>query len=124
MTAVLDTNVLVRHLIGEPPDQARRATARLRHEEELLLLSPVLAEVVFVMESIYEQPRDVIAIAALSLLALPAIVAPEGRVLVDALLTYQMTRTHFVDSYIAAVARRSGIQRVVSFDRGFDRVEP
>jgi predicted nucleic acid-binding protein len=122
MTAVLDTNVLVRHLRGTPVAQARRATALLESGEELVLTSPVVAEVVFVLESNYEQARDAVAVAALSLLAVPSIVAPEAGVLVDALRLYQTARLHFVDAYVAAVARHSGVARVASFDKRIDRV--
>lgn len=37
LTAIIDTNVLVRHLIGDPPEMAARATAYLGTERELLL---------------------------------------------------------------------------------------
>ncbi len=130
MTSVLDTNVLVRHLIGTPPDQARRATKLLEDGAGLVLLSAVLAEVVFVLESNYSLPREGVALGALSLLALPSIVAPEGRALIDALQLYLSTRIHFVDAYVAAVARRTNVGRVTSFDRrldcveGIERVEP
>lgn len=37
MTAFVDTNVLIRHLTGDPPDLAARATRFLRNADELLL---------------------------------------------------------------------------------------
>ena len=48
MTAFVDTNVLVRHLTGDPPEHVRRATAFLARADELLLLDLVTAEIVFV----------------------------------------------------------------------------
>jgi predicted nucleic acid-binding protein len=47
----LDTNVLIRHLTGDPPEMARRATAQLASGEPLLLADLVLAECVYVLES-------------------------------------------------------------------------
>jgi len=44
VSAVLDTNVLVRHLTADPPDQAARATAFLAGADELLLSDIVVAE--------------------------------------------------------------------------------
>lgn len=41
---LLDTNVVVRHLTGQPPDQARRATRFLREAEELDLRDLIVAE--------------------------------------------------------------------------------
>ena len=46
MTAFVDTNVLVRHLTGDPPEQAARATAYLAAADELLLADLVVAEMV------------------------------------------------------------------------------
>jgi predicted nucleic acid-binding protein len=61
VTAFIDTNVLVRHLTGDPPDMAARATAYLQAETELLLADLVAAETVYVLESFYEAPRYEIA---------------------------------------------------------------
>ena len=36
MSAFLDTNVVIRHLTGDPPDLAARATAALTAADELL----------------------------------------------------------------------------------------
>jgi len=61
MSAFIDTNVLVRHLTGDPPDMAARATAYLENENELLLTDLVAAETVYVLESFYETPRHEVA---------------------------------------------------------------
>ena len=50
MTAFVDTNVLVRHLTGDPPAQAARATRYLQDADELLLPDLILAEVAYVLE--------------------------------------------------------------------------
>jgi predicted nucleic acid-binding protein len=57
LSAFVDTNILVRHLTGDPPEQARRASSFLAQAEELLLTDLVAAEVVYVLESFYEVPR-------------------------------------------------------------------
>ena len=61
MKAFLDTNVLIRHLTGDPPDMAERATAALSSAEQLLLTDLVLAECVYVLESFYEVERTQVA---------------------------------------------------------------
>ncbi len=61
MTAFVDTNILVRHLTGDPPDMAARATAYLEAEEALLLTDLIAAETAYVLESFYEAPRDQVA---------------------------------------------------------------
>jgi predicted nucleic acid-binding protein len=57
LSAFVDTNVLIRHLTGDPPEQARRASAFLARAKELLLTELVAAEVIYVLESFYEVDR-------------------------------------------------------------------
>lgn len=60
MTALLDTNVLIRDFTGDPPAQARRATANLKAAaaEELTRLDLHVAECVNVLEGPYRQRRS------------------------------------------------------------------
>jgi len=57
MRALLDTNILIRHLTGDPPSQAKRAMEFLRGSHELILTDLMFAEMVYVLESFYEVPR-------------------------------------------------------------------
>src|SRR3990167_3089024 len=61
VTAFVDTNVLIRHLTGDPPEMASRATRYLETADELLLPDLILAEVAYVLESFYETPRAQVA---------------------------------------------------------------
>jgi len=61
VSAFVDTNILVRHLTGDPPEQAERATKFLAAADELLLADLVVAEVVDVLESFYQVPRQRVA---------------------------------------------------------------
>ena len=69
MTAFVDTNVLIRHLTGDPPDLAARATTFLAEAEELLLPDLIVAEVVYVLESFYEVPAHEVARLVRSVIA-------------------------------------------------------
>jgi len=120
--ALLDTNVLVRHLTGDPPSQARRATALLAGAHELLLTDLVVAELVYVLESFYRQPREDVAEAARSLLALPSIATVDPDLLLRSLELYESHRLDYAEAYLAAAAEVWGVGRIASFDRGLDRV--
>lgn len=74
MSDFVDTNILVRHLTGDLPEMARRATAYLNAGIELLLTDLVVAETVYVLESFYEVPRRQVAETARSLLSFESIV--------------------------------------------------
>ena len=121
MTAFVDANVLVRHLTGDPPDQAERATRYLRAADELLLPDLILAEVAYVLESFYETPRAQVAATLRAVLAFPAIRVIDRDLLQRAIEVYDLLRLDFADAYLVASAERTGIGVIVSFDRGIDR---
>jgi predicted nucleic acid-binding protein len=81
---LLDTNILVRHLTGEPAEQARRATMFLRNADALELPVLIVAELVYVLESVYEQTRPQVAALVRAVLAHPPVQASEGTVLLRA----------------------------------------
>jgi predicted nucleic-acid-binding protein len=123
LRAFIDTNVLVRHLTGDPPAQARKATALLGSAAELILVDLVVAELVYVLESYYRHPRSRIAEAVRSLLALPSIAVADHDLLLRSLELYEDRRLDFAEAYLAALAELTGTGHVASFDRSLDRVE-
>jgi predicted nucleic acid-binding protein len=123
LTAFLDTNVLVRHLTGDPPDLAARATAYLRNERNLLLADLVAAETVYVLESSYEAPRDQVAQAVRSLIAFDSVVCVDPALLLRAVEVYEIDRIDFAQAYLVASAESTGVGKVASFDRSIDRVD-
>lgn len=122
MTAFVDTNILVRHLTGDPADMAARATAYLAAEPELLLTDLIAAETVYVLESFYEAPRGQVADALRSLLAFGSIVTVDPALLLRAVEVYETARIDFADAYLVASAESTGVGAVASFDRAIDRV--
>lgn len=122
MSAFVDTNVLVRHLTGEPPEMASRATAFLDREQELLLADLVVAETVYVLESFYNAPRPQVAEAMRALLALRSVVTVDPALLLRALEVYEVDRLDFAEAYLVACAEATGVNVVASFDRSIDRV--
>lgn len=122
LSAFLDTNVLVRHLTGDPPGQARRATNFLAEAEELLLPDLIVAEVVYVLESFYEVERQRVAELTRAIIGFPAIVVVDEALLLRALEVYEVERLDFAEAYLVASAEASGVLAVASFDRAIDRL--
>mgnify|MGYP003392557111 CR=1 FL=1 len=122
MSAFVDTNIIVRHLTGEPPDMASRTTAYLAAEPELFLADLIVAEAIYVLESFYETPRSQIATAMRSLVALHSVVTVDPALLLRALEVYELDRIDFAEAYLVACAESSGVNRIASFDRSIDRV--
>ncbi len=122
MTAFIDTNVLIRHLTGDPPAQAVRATRYLERSEELLLPDLILAEVAYVLESYYEVPRAQVAETLRAVLGFSAIRVVDADLLQRAVEVYDVHRLDFADAYLIASAERAGVGVIASFDRSIDRV--
>ena len=122
MTAFVDTNILVRHLTGDPPAQAARATRYLGRAEQLLLADLILAEVAYVLESYYEVARGQVAEALRAILAFPAIRVVDAELLHRAIEVYEVQRLDFAEAYLVACAERTGVGVIASFDRSVDRV--
>ena len=122
LTAFIDTNILIRHLTGDPPEMASRATAILATETRLLLTDLVLAECVYVLESYYEVKRTRVAQLMRSALALPAIETVDPATLLRALEIYERNRLDFAEAYLVAQAEASGVNEILSFDRSIDRI--
>lgn len=118
---LLDTNILVRHLTGEPTEQANRAMTLLGDTEALELPALIAAELVYVVECVYEQTRPQVAALVRAVLAHPPVQAAEETVLLRAIELYETARVHFAEAYLATMAERSdGL--VASFDRDLDRI--
>jgi predicted nucleic acid-binding protein len=123
---LLDTNVILRHLLGDHPEQSPRATAYLRQVEQgqvrVRTSELVVFEAVFTLERHYRLPKKRVRDSLLPLLELPGIVLPGKQRLREAFDLYVQLNLPFADAYHAALMRRLGAEEMVSFDREFDRI--
>ena len=122
MSAFVDTNMLIRHLTGDPPGQAAQATRLLSQAGQLLLPDLIVAEVVCVLESFYEVPRTRVAELVRAIIAFPAIEVADEPALLRAVEVYEVHRLDFADAYLVAEAEISGVNAVASFDKAIERV--
>ena len=122
MSAFVDTNVLIRHLTGDPPGQAAQATRLLSQAGQLLLPDLIVAEVVYVLESFYEVPRTRVAELVRAVIAFPAIEVADEPALLRAVEVYEVHGLDFADAYLVAEAEISGVNAVASFDKAIERV--
>ena len=123
VSAFVDTNILVRHLTGDPPEMAARATAYLADGREMYLADLIVAETVYVLESFYEAPREQVATAMRSLVSMRSVVTVDPALLLRAIEVYENDRLDFAEAYLVACAESTGVGRVASFDRAIDRVD-
>lgn len=124
--AAVDANVLLRFLVGDPPEMAEQARRLFeavdRGEIQLVLEEIVVAEVVWVLESFYGHPRGQIAEVLRSLLGHEGVLVDDRAGLLQALTTYADQGIDFADALLATNMQRRGLRELFSFDRDFDRL--
>ena len=117
---LLDTNILLRFITGEPADQAKEVAELVAAAEagkvRLVVLPMVLAEAVFVLTGFYEHPRAKVAEVLSHLISSPGFHADETERMLHALKLFGAGKLDFVDCYLAAASIRDG-SGLVTFDR-------
>ena|SRR2546423_273957 len=130
----LDTNILVRYLTKDDPDQSARAYALLQEVEQgrrdVAMIEAAFAEVIFVLASkrLYNLPRAEIAKLLLPVVLLNGLrigcKSSEKQVYISALYLYETTKLDFADILTIARMRNEGVHTVISFDTDFDQFSP
>lgn len=117
-----DTNVLIRHLTGDPPDQAAIATEFIATARRRSVRIPdvVIAECVFVLESYYGLERWRVAELMRSALETVSPLAHDPA-MYRYLELYETLPVGFVDAYLLAQAEYGNWGPVVTFDRDLKR---
>ena len=117
----LDTNVLVRYLTQDDPDQTRRANAIVAESvaagERCFLGAIVLCELTWVLREAYGTSKADL-VRTLDLILATRQFEIGGKDLVrEALDAYRTGRADFADYLIGASHRHDGCEETVTFDR-------
>jgi predicted nucleic-acid-binding protein len=117
----LDTNVLIRFLVADDEKQARIVRNLFKQAEtnQQILFVPLLVtlEMVWVLESVYDIPRDNILDTFQKLLLMP-ILSFDGQVaLQNAIQSAKTGSEDLSDLLIAHAAVQSGCSSVLTFDK-------
>ncbi|HEY6004036.1 MAG TPA: type II toxin-antitoxin system VapC family toxin [Anaeromyxobacter sp.] len=121
----LDTNVLVRFVVADDPEQAARAkalVAKATAEGEKLFVSDlVLSEFVWVLESAYRFPRGTVVQTLERLLTASVLAFRDSAALARSVEAFSRGKGDFADYVILAHAREAGCDAVATFDRALLR---
>lgn len=118
----LDTNILVRYLVGDDPEQTRRAAALIARTEDkgerLFVPQVVLCEVVWVLNSVYRFSHSQITAVLRDLLRARQLFIEDLDTSRRALDRFAERGGDFADYLILERCHVGGCERVASFDRG------
>jgi predicted nucleic acid-binding protein len=123
----LDTNPILRHILDDLPDQSPRAHVLFdrieRDERRVRTTDTVIFESAYTLERFYKVPRPDIAANLLDILRLRGILLPGKRFYRRVFDLYvRHPRLSFADCFHAVMVERYGLDSIISFDRGFDRL--
>lgn len=110
----VDTNVLVRLLVGDDHTQRDRTAALFAHAEAIFIAKTVLLEAAWVLQSAYAFPRNDVVMALKKLAGLPNVIVEDAERVAQALNHAE----HGVDVADALhAASSSGAQTFYTFDQ-------
>ena len=117
----IDTNILVRFLVGDDELQAKKVYALFINAElnlkELFVPLLVILELIWVLESVYEIERKDIIDSISELLLMPILKFEHQSALQKFAQTAPKNRYDLSDLIIAHSAREQGCETVITFDR-------
>jgi predicted nucleic acid-binding protein len=125
-TYLLDTNVILRFLTGEPEAQAQRAKLLFEQCESgafsIRILPLVIAEVVFVLTGkYYQMERAEVAKALILFLENPSFDVVDRDSLIRGLQLFQQHTIDYADAFLTAAAQTHDCG-IASFDQDFQKI--
>jgi predicted nucleic-acid-binding protein len=117
----LDTNVVVRYLTQDDPQQSRRASQifdqQLTSAEPGFLSVVTMVETVWVLDRAYRFSGREIAAAVELLLQTDVLVMENEQEVFTAMTVLKEKQGDFADAMIAALGAKAGCQHTVTFDQ-------
>ena len=114
----VDTNVIVRYLLGDDPEQSRRARSLIGHEPVFVPRTVVL-EAEWVLRAVYGMPAKRVIAALRDFAGLPG-VSVEDASLVATAMDWAEGGMDFADALHLAAS--TGCDTFVTFDKTFARL--
>jgi len=117
----LDTNVIVRYIMQDDPEQVAAAVGviegELDHDNPGFITQTVLVETIWVLKTVYRIPRPGLTSVIDSLLTTRQLRVEHSESVFRALRTYRAGNGDFSDALIAAVGAANGCSVTLTFDR-------
>ena len=124
--AFLDTNILLRHLRQDIPQQSTKATALIERIEQGQLkvrtADTVVFETVYTLQRTYKVAKADIRANLLPILELPGVVLSGKRRFRRVFDLYVNLNIAFADAYYAVLMQQWKLSEIVSFDQELDEV--
>jgi predicted nucleic-acid-binding protein len=117
---IADANIILRYLLNDHEELSEKATVIIENNE-VLLPNVVIAEIVYVLEKVYEVKNEEISNILLELFKYTNIVVNDIKVLEEAFLLFGKRRLDFVDTLLYAYNKVKGYE-VYTFDKKLNKL--
>ncbi len=117
---IVDANIILRYLLNDHDKLSAKATTIIE-DNDVLLPNEVIAEVVYVLEKVYNVKNDEICDTLLDLFKYRNVAVDDFEVLEEAFLLFSRRRLDFVDTLLYAYNKVKGYQ-VFTFDKKLNKL--
>lgn len=121
MPNLLDANLIIRYLVEDDKEKTEAVEKLLKSKEKLILTDVTVSEIIWVLSSYYEVPKEEIAEKVEALLLLGCI-KTNKKILFQALSFYKKLNIDWVDAYLSSFATEKKIKRIYSYDKDLDKI--
>ena len=124
--AVIDTNLILRHLLNDHSDHSPRASrlflAVRQGRQTVYCPDTAVFEAVHILVGLAKTPREVAASALIAVIEVPGMQLAHKEAVIDALRFWtEQPALDFADCYHLALTKNLGLDAIYTFDRKMDR---
>ncbi len=120
MVSLIDTNVIIRFLVGDNEEQFKTACEIFyeieKSQKQVIILDSVFMEVFFVLTKFYNLPKAEVLNDLKSILALSGVINDDKVILNETFNLIENKNIDFVDALICAKSKLQGFLKI-SFDK-------
>ncbi|GHV83121.1 hypothetical protein AGMMS50212_04610 [Spirochaetia bacterium] len=111
---LIAANIILRYLFTDNPAMSQKAKDIIKNKE-VLILTQVIAETIYVAEGVYNATRQEIVNSLFTIMSFDNVYLEHDNIVTMALNEYAMTKLDFVDVLLYAYNQQTGLQ-VETFD--------
>ncbi|MBM3702910.1 MAG: type II toxin-antitoxin system VapC family toxin [Actinobacteria bacterium] len=122
-----DTNLFIRFFTGDSDNQSQESKKFLnqvsRGKYELFICDLIIAEIIYVLESIYHLDRNAVVEKILAIAEIDNAVIENRSIILKALDLYEEKNIDFIDAYLASHSVKNNCDTVFTFDKDFKKID-
>ena len=122
-----DTNLFIRFFTGDSDMQAQESRKFLnqvsRGKYELFICDLIIAEIIYVLESIYHLDRNAVVEKILAIVETDNAVIENRSIILKALDLYEEKNIDFIDAYLVSHSVKNNCDTIFTFDRDLKKID-